>query len=199
MTEPDDRTDEQLMHACAAGELAAFETLLRRYERRILSYAYRYLRNWESARDIYQQTFLNLFQKRLQYRETAKFSTYVYCIAHNLCQNELRRAGRRRTTSLERAVAGGDDQASATEWLSDQGGEPAEPLSREEEDRLLHEAIDRLDPIYREVISLRMFEGLPFREIADIAGVGESTVKSRMRYALAYLDKALRDTLGPQN
>jgi RNA polymerase sigma-70 factor (ECF subfamily) len=85
MADADARTDEQLMHACAAGDMAAFEVLLRRYERRILSYAYRILRDYDVSRDIYQQTFLNIFEKREQYRETARFSTYVYCVAHNLC------------------------------------------------------------------------------------------------------------------
>jgi RNA polymerase sigma-70 factor (ECF subfamily) len=197
MTEPEARTDEQLMRACAAGDLGAFEILLGRYERRILSYAYRFLHDWDAARDIYQQTFLNIFQKRRQYRETARFSTYAYRIAHNLCQNELRRAEYRRTTSLERGVKVGDEAAGAAQWLSDGGDGPLEPLSRQEQDRLLHEAVAELDPMYREVIALRIFEGLAFKEIAEIAGVGESTIKSRMRYALAYLERALRGRVEP--
>ena len=185
------------MRACAAGDPEAFELLLGRYERRIVSYAYRFLHDSDAARDIYQQTFLNIFQRRQQYRETARFSTYAYRIAHNLCQNELRRAERRRTTSLERGPVGGDEAAGAVQWLSDGSDGPLEPLSRQEQDRLLHEAVAELDPMYREVIALRIFEGLAFKEIAEIAGVGESTIKSRMRYALAYLERALRGRVEP--
>lgn len=195
MAEADPRTDEQLMHACVAGDLAAFELLVRRYERRMLSYAYRLLGDYETARDVYQQAFLNIFEKRSQYRETARFSTYLYCVAHNLCQNELRRQQRRRMASLERPSAA-DDEASLRDWLVDDHPEPVEPLSREEEDHLLHQAVANLDPIYREVIALRIFEGLPFNDIAEITGTGSSTVKSRMRYALAYLERALRGKLG---
>ena len=195
MAEADARTDEELMHACVAGDLAAFGTLLERYERRILSYAYRVLGDYETARDIYQQTFLNIFEKRAQYRETARFSTYVYCVAHNLCQNEVRRRRRRKTASLERPNPG-DEDASLRQWLVDDTAEPTEPISRDEEDRLLKRAIDNLDPVYREVIALRIFEGLPFKDIAAVAGTNESTIKSRMRYALAYLDRALRGKLG---
>jgi len=195
MADADARTDEDLMHACVAGDLAAFETLLERYERRILSYAYRILGDYETARDIYQQTFLNIFEKRSQYRETARFSTYAYCVAHNLCQNEVRRRRRRRTSSLERPNPG-DEEADLRQWLVDDTHEPVEPISRDEEDRLLKRAIDNLDPVYREVIALRVFEGLPFKDIAAVAGTNESTIKSRMRYALAYLDRALRGKLG---
>lgn len=195
----DARTDEQLMHACVAGNLPAFETLVRRYERRILSYAYRILRDYDTARDIFQQTFLNIFEKRERYRETARFSTYAYCVAHNLCQNELRRRKRRYTASIEQPNAT-DEGANVRDWLADgQSGDPAEPLSKSEEDRLLHEAIGHLDPVYREVISLRTFEGLAFKEIAEIIGSNESTVKSRMRYALGYLDRALRGKLHPSD
>lgn len=196
MAETDARTDEQLMHAAAAGDLAAFDLLVRRYERRILAYAWRMLGDAELARDIYQQTFLNIFEHREQYRETARFSTYAYTIAGNLCRNELRRARHRMTRSLDRPTASEDDEAEPESWLADTVSEPSEPLSRDEEDRLLHEAIDALDPIYREVVALRCFEGLPFKQIADIAGANESTIKSRMRYALGHLERALHGKLG---
>lgn len=196
MADHDARTDEELMHACVAGDLAAFESLVRRYERRILSYAYRLLSDYDAARDVYQQTFLNIFEKREQYRETARFSTYAYCVAHNLCQNELRRRRRRRTTSLEHPGAAADDEADLRGWLADDTGEPVAPLAREEEDALLRQAVADLDPAYREVVTLRVFEELPFKEIAEITGTNESTVKSRMRYALGYLERALRRTLG---
>ena len=196
MGEPDARTDEDLMHACVAGDLHAFDTLVRRYERRILSYAYRVLHDYDMARDVYQQVFLNIFEKRRQYRESARFSTYVYCVAHNLCQNELRRRRRRHISSIERS--GAEDDANPRNWLVDDGDLPVEPLARDEEDRLLRQAVEALDPMYREVISLRVFESLPFKDIADITGVGESTVKSRMRYALGYLERALRGKLGQE-
>lgn len=196
MAMPDERSDEQLMHACVAGDLAAFDRLLRRYERRIIAYAYRILGDADQARDILQQTFLNIFRRRDQYRETARFSTYAYCIAHNLCQNEIRRRRRRRMISFEQPSAA-DAEADLRQWLTDETvPEPVEPLARDEEDRLLHEAIDDLDPIYREVIALRIFEGLAFQQIAEITGTNESTAKSRMRYALGYLDRALRRKLG---
>ena len=192
----DARTDEELMHACVSGDLGAFEALLGRYERRILSYAYRILRDYDAARDIYQQTFLNIFERREQYRETARFSTYAYCVAHNLCQNEIRRRRRRSSSSLEQAGPG-DEDAHPREWLvDDKGVAPGEPVSRDEEDALLHRAIEELDPLYREVVALRTFEGLAFKDIAEITGTNESTVKSRMRYALANLERALRGTLG---
>lgn len=195
----DARTDEELMRACVTGDLGAFEVLLHRYERRILSYAYRILRDYDAARDVYQQTFLNIFERRDQYRETARFSTYAYCVAHNLCQNEIRRRRRRGAASLEQANTE-DEDASQRDWLADdKGREPVEPLSRDEEDALLHQAIAELDPLYREVIALRTFEGLAFKDIAEITGTNESTVKSRMRYALANLERALRGTLGDRS
>ncbi len=197
MGEPDTRTDEQLMHACAAGDTAAFEALLRRYERRILAYAYRTLGDYDAARDIFQQTFLNIYEKRARYRETARFVTYAYRIAHNLCQNEVRRRARRRHASLEHPGTR-DEEKDLREALPAEGPSPVEPLTRDEEDRLLREALDRLEPVYREVIALRIFEGLPFDEIADVTGTNPSTAKSRLRYALGHLERAIRGKLRPE-
>jgi RNA polymerase sigma-70 factor, ECF subfamily len=192
-------SDEQLMLAAAAGDLDAFEALLTRYEKRIINFAWRILGEMELARDVYQQTFLKIFEKRDQYRAEARFSTYAYAIAHRLCLNELRRAERRRTSSYDQTLAGGDDdgRSGIDHWHADDGPGPVEPLEEQERDQLLHAALSELPHIYREVVVLRIFDGLPFRDIAKVIGVNESTIKSRLRYALRQLDRALRRALGP--
>lgn len=197
--QPAERSDEQLMIATTAGDLHAFDTLLTRYERRIVNYAWRILGDSELARDVCQQTFLKIFQKRENYRPEARFSTYAYYIAHRLCLNELRRAERKRTSSYDqKAAASADEQGSGIEnWYADSGPNPGEPLEVAERNHLLHQALEQLDVKHRQVIVLRIFDNLPFRDIAAIAGSNESTVKSRLRYGLQQLDKALRRQIGP--
>ena len=194
-----DRSDEQLMLSAAGGDLEAFETLLTRYERRIISYAWRILGDSDLARDVYQQTFLKIFEKRAEYRPEARFSTYAYFIAHRLCLNELRRAERKRTSSYDQTATSDSDESGGgiDYWYADDGPGPVEPLENAERDRLLNEALEQLDAGHRQVIVLRIFDGLPFRDIAEIIGANESTIKSRLRYALRQLDTALRRQLGP--
>ncbi len=202
MVHQGERSDEQLMQSTAGGDLAAFEILVTRYERRIVSYAWRILGELELARDVHQQTFLKIFEHRESYRQQARFSTYAYSIAHRLCLNELRRAERKYTSSYDQSAAasGGDEDSGGgiDHWYADPGPDPIEPIEVKERNRLLHEALERLDPAQREIIALRIFEGLPFRDIAEIVQTNESTIKSRLRYALGHLDRALRGQIGPQ-
>jgi len=185
-------SDEALMLNYAQGDIGAFEQLLERHRGPLFGYLCRMLKNRELAEDTFQEVFLKVMKARMRYKKTAKFSTWLYRIAHNTAVDALRREGYRKTESLSqpRSTAGESDMTLENSIPSSNPGPDAE-LDRKQFSDALKKCIKRLDPLQREVFVLRQYQDLPFREIANITGATESTVKSRMRYALQNLRRML--------
>jgi len=136
------------------------------------------------AEDLSQETFARLFARRRQYEPVARFSTFVWRIAINLCYDELRRLERRDERSLddedeEAWTAGGTPEASVAP--------PDVAVEEKERAEMVRKAVLCLPDDYRAVVVLRHYEGLKFREIAGVLGIPEGTVKSRMARALSRL------------
>jgi len=134
-------------------------------------------------------------QNAAEFKHEARFSTWLYTIARNLCIDQLRKLSHRRHASLDQREGNQPDAQLLAETISDPN-----PLSSAEHNALSSEvrssivrAVDSLPDDQREVFLLREVASLPFRDIAEITGVGENTVKSRMRYALDRLKDALSD------
>jgi RNA polymerase sigma-70 factor (ECF subfamily) len=186
-------SDEALMMGVRDGQIDYFDVLLGRYETRVVTFAYRMIGNYETAKDILQQAFLKILERAGHYEPRAQFSTFLYQVTRNLCINELKRSARRRSVSLDQELYSDAGQVTfLRDALPDDAATPENGLAREESKRAVRRAIAKLPPIYREVVVLRIFEELPYREISNITGAGENTVKSRMRYALERLQAAMR-------
>jgi RNA polymerase sigma-70 factor (ECF subfamily) len=180
------------MLAFQGGDAASFRVLVARWSERLHAFSFRHVRDEEAARDIVQESFLRVVRSASGYRAESRFSTWVFTIARNLCMDRHRRMKHRRAVSLD-APVGGDDPGGATlvERVADE-----RPLAdRRADDRRfsdrLEQALAALPEEQREVFLLREVEGIKFREIADMLGIPENTVKSRMRYALEGLRRAL--------
>src|SRR6267143_1593172 len=155
-----ERTDEELLAAYQQGDPRSFEDLLRRHRAPLFTFLLRMLGDRERAEDLAQETFLRIVKGAQAWEHRARFQTWLFTIARNLCVDQSRRDRFRRADS---------------------------PLLRP----VLQRALLSLPTEQREVIVLREQAGVPFREIAEMVGVNENTVKSRMRYALEGLRKAL--------
>ncbi|MBN2195625.1 MAG: RNA polymerase sigma factor [Polyangiaceae bacterium] len=188
-------TDEMLMVRYQRGDRGAFAELVRRYEGPIYNLAFRQLRQAPLAEDITQEVFLRIVQRAAEFKHEARFSTWLYAIARNLCVDHHRKLMHRRHPSLDQPAPGlatgnplgdivADPHPNATVDRVAAGSEVA---------TCIVDAIERLPDEQREVFLLREIANLPFREIAEITGAGENTVKSRMRYALDRLQEALSD------
>jgi len=194
---PDDpRSDESLMEAFREGTPTAFEVLVLRHRRGLYNFLLRSVRNPSRAEEMLQDVFLRVIRSKDRYRRRAKFTTWVYTIARNLCVDESRRARFRGHESLDaprRGREGGESGRSrlatveATQVPVDDGAEA--PRIR----RRLADAVGRLPEDQREVFLMRQLGGLSFREIGETVGAPENTVKSRMRYALEKLREDLAD------
>lgn len=186
-------SDEMLMVRYQRGDRDAFAELLRRYETQIFNFSLRFLRSADLAEDVTQDTFMRIVQRAAEFKHESRFSTWLYAIARNLCVDQLRKQRHRRHPSLEQS--GDAEGRSLEEKLPD-----SRPAGSTERSAVAHEiraqvvlAVEELPEDQREVFLLRHVGDVSFRDIATITGVGENTVKSRMRYALERLQKSLCD------
>jgi len=191
----DDATDEILMVRYQRGERKAFVELVRRHNRSIYNFVLRQLRVPAVAEDVTQDVFMRLVQNAAEFKHEARFLTWLYTIARNLCIDQLRKLSHRRHASLDQPQLEQSDAPLLADTVADpnpQASAERGALSAQVRSSIV-KAVDSLPDDQREVFLLREVANLPFREIAEITGVGENTVKSRMRYALDRLKEALCD------
>lgn len=182
MRPADGRSDEALVAAFVAGDTTAFDRLVDRYERRVYGICYRYFGNAQDAEDAMQDTFVALLRRGQSFQGTAAFSTWLYRVATNACNDLARKRSRRpRTVPLDRSSSDG----SAPEAADVPSVEDA--LANRELGLELMDALRELDPAHREAVVLHDVHGLPYADVAARAGVAVGTVKSRIHRAHARL------------
>ncbi len=183
-------SDELLLAEYAkSGDRRLFETLMRRYEREIFSYLRRYIGQEELAEDAFQATFLQVHLKCDQFDSSRRVRPWLYAIATNQAIDAQRRAKRRRMVSLNRSTRF-DDDLSESSWadkLVADIDDPGDVAGRREEGRWVREAVAGLGESFQRVIQLVYFQGLKYREAAEVLGVPVGTVKSRVHAAISRL------------
>lgn len=186
-------SEEQLMwRVQMEDDPHAFAELVRRWEVPIQRLCARMTGDSHRAEDLAQEAFARLFSRRKAYRGGAKFSSYLWRIALNLCYDELRRVSRRREAVLDEGLPG---EGSHSETLASTTPGPDEEVASEESGAVVRQAVTALPEQYRSIIVLRHYENLKFREIADILELPEGTVKTRMTEALNLLARLLKNSL----
>ena len=186
-------SDEALLRRFTEGDAEAFEALVRRFERPLFNFILRSVRDADRSQGLLQEVFLRVIQRASEFQGGSKVSTWIYTIARNLCIDTSRKMVFRRHRSLD-APTGDDpegptmmDRVVAATPLADReviGGDLKERIAR---------AVEELPEEQREVFLMRELQDLAFKDIAEIVGVPENTVKSRMRYALERLQRALAE------
>src|SRR5215470_17948680 len=179
-------SDEELVSRSIGGDADSFNQLVLRWERPIYALAYRVIGREEDARDVCQETFLRAFRALGGFRGQAKFSSWLYRIALNLCRDWIRRE--RRSPAMQ-APEGVD----VIELASEQGPTESieELVSRRNIGRLVEQAMATLSEDQRAAIILKEYQGLTFQEIADLLGCPLSTVKTRLYQGLTVLRREL--------
>lgn len=194
MTSARTESDEALMIRFQRGERAAFTQLVRRHQTGLFNFAMRQLRVASLAEDVVQEAFVRVVQNALDFKHEARFSTWVYTITRNLCIDHLRKRALRKHPSLDESKRGEEgDGPTLGEQTADSRANVERQVTGTELKERIALAVDELPDDQREVFLLRELSNLPFKEIAEITGVPENTVKSRMRYALERLQAALQE------
>jgi RNA polymerase sigma-70 factor (ECF subfamily) len=191
--------DRPLVRRARAGDFAAFEALVAKYERRIYSLARRIVGQTQDAEEVVQQTFLSVIEHLPEFREEALFSTWLLRIATNHALALLRQRGRQRTVPLadDRSEAG-EREVPHPEYIAQWRETPEQIASRHETRRLLDEALDQLDQKYQLVFLLRDVEGLSTAETAEALGISTANVKVRLLRARLMLRERLTRQFGDE-
>jgi RNA polymerase sigma-70 factor (ECF subfamily) len=181
-------TDEELVARSKTGDTESFNQLVRRWERPIFALAYRTLGREEDARDVTQETFLRAFRALAGFKGDAKFSSWLYRIALNLCRDWIRKERRAPLVAvpdgveLEQMAPDRHDIVSVEELAA-----------RAELSRSVAVAMERLPADQRTAIVLKEYHGLTFQEIADLMNCPLSTVKTRVYQGLTLLRRHLSE------
>jgi RNA polymerase sigma-70 factor (ECF subfamily) len=179
--------DEHIVERALTGDPEAFGELVRRWERRIFALTYGMLGREEDARDATQETFLAAFRNLRGFRGEAKVSSWLHRIAVNQCISRQRRAKVRNEAALD-----DEQEKDAGNFAAPLSYSPARTVEKRQTTDAVRRAVNSLPLELRQVVVMKEFEELTFREIAEILDLPLSTVKSRLYTALQQLHMRLR-------
>ena len=197
--------DDELMQRFQKGDEGAFTLLVRRHQQPLINFIARFINDRDSAEDLAQETFIRMFKAAHRYQPgRARFNTWMYHIASNLCKNELRNRGRRDRYRVENVVSNGRDADRDTEQVdliasapADASFQPDVQLERKELRKAVQKAIAELPEEYRLPLVLRDIQGLSYDEISKVLELRSGTTKSRINRARLMLKDKLKSFMEP--
>jgi RNA polymerase sigma-70 factor (ECF subfamily) len=184
-------SDEELLARVRKGQRDAFGVFVRRYERELYGYLRRYLNDGTLAEDVFQNTFLQVFVKIASYEPGRPARPWLYTIATNQAIDAMRRNSRHQAVSLNqgREVKAPPDPDDLLGSLESKTASPLDAAQGEERKLAVRAAVDGLPEFLRQVVILGYYQGMKYREIADILDIPLGTVKSRLHTALHKLQE----------
>jgi RNA polymerase sigma-70 factor, ECF subfamily len=188
--------DKELIAQFLAGEEVAFNRLVLSYQNRVYGLCYRLMGNLDEAEEVAQEIFITIYKSLKDFRGDSRFSTWLYRITVNHCKNRQKYLGRRgyyQSESYDQPLESEDGDIARQLPSEDMGA--LEQMEQKEVQKLVQDKIEELDDEHKEVILLRDMEGLSYEEIADILGLREGTVKSRIHRARLELKEKLEKEL----
>ncbi len=189
--------DIAMMHSDALitrareGDKNAQGKLVQLWYKRIYNFSYKFFFDHDLAMEVSQKTFISMHRNLEGLQEVTRFRSWLYTIAINNCREELRKRKANRSVSLHDLRPGESEESFAWEASSGRGENPERQLRQSELSDLLQQCLMELSDEQREVVIMKEYEGLKFREIAEALRISENTVKSRMYYGLDGLKKIL--------
>jgi RNA polymerase sigma-70 factor, ECF subfamily len=186
-----EHSDEELVLQFREGRREAFGVLVKRYEGELYGYLRRYLGDSTLADDVFQNTFLQVYTKIGQYEPGRPVRPWLYTIATHQAIDALRRQNRHQAVSLdqERQESEAGEVPQLLGLLENRGPGPLDQLQGEERRQLVRTSVERLPEFLRQVVIMAYYQGLKYRDIADILGIPVGTVKSRLHSALVKLQE----------
>lgn len=182
-------TDEKLVAAYANGNNEAFDTLLRRHQNRVFNYIFNIVKNKDAADDIFQETFVKAITtiKQGRYTDSGKFSAWITRIAHNLIIDSFRQTKNENTVSADQEE---NDVLNRRDFADDN---IEDLLVTHQIHTDVKRIMESLPESQREVLDMRFFRDMSFKEIAEATGVSINTALGRMRYAILNMRRIAAD------
>ena len=185
-----------LVRRCVAGDAAAWEDIVRRFNRRIYNICYRFAGGPDDADDLTQEVFIKIYRTMASFDPgKASFNTWVTTVTRNLLVDHFRKTRNERITdSMDAPIGAEDEGRSLSEQIEDKGLSPDQYVEKQQTHRMVHEALQKLSPELREAVILRDLQDMDYREIAAVLNVPEGTVKSRINRGRTELARLLQRT-----
>lgn len=181
-----------IINKARLGEAASQGKLVQLWYKRIYNFSFKFFADHDLAMEVSQKTFIAMYRNITKLKDTARFRPWLYAIAANQCRDELRRNKMERTTSFEQVYSNLSDVTPSWE-ISVQGhSNPEKNVMQNELAEILQQALLQLSEEQRKILIMKEYEGLKFREIAEVLGISENTAKSRLYYALDNMRKILQ-------
>jgi RNA polymerase sigma factor (sigma-70 family) len=182
---------DALLERARQGDKNAQGKLVQLWYKRIYNFAYKFFFDHDLAMEVSQKTFISMHRNLVGLQDVARFKSWLYTIAVNYCREELRKRKASRSVSLADFSPGESEVSYNWEVSSGRSDNPEKQLRHTELSDLLQQCLMELSTEQREVVIMKEYEGLKFREIAEALQISENTVKSRMYYGLDGLKKIL--------
>lgn len=185
----DKALEAALIQQCKQGDIAAFNDLVQRYEKRVFNFAYRMAGNYDDANDVAQEAFIRVFNSIGTFRGDANFTTWLYRIVTNVYLDERKKQKSHLHSSLEDYIE--LEENTVTRQVEDGRPTPEHMVERGERDQLLHHAIQELPEYQKVMVVLYHTQGKSYEEISQIMKLPIGTVKSRLNRARLALKEKL--------
>ncbi len=182
---------DSLIVRAREGDKNAQGKLVQVWYKRIYNFGYKFFFDHDLAMEVAQKTFISMHRNIDGLQETSRFKSWLYTIAVNYCREELRKRKATRSVSLHDLRPGESEESYRWEASSSRRENPEKQLRQSELSDLLQQCLMELSDEQREVVIMKEYEGLKFREIAEALNISENTVKSRMYYGLDGLKRIL--------
>lgn len=185
-----------LVRRCVAGDAAAWEEIVQRFNRRIYNICYRFAGGGEDAEDLTQEVFIKIYRTLASFdSEKASFNTWVTTVTRNLLVDHFRKTKNDRITDSMDATIGDEGEGQAlSEKIEDKGLTQDQHVLKQQTQKLVQDALQKLSPELREAVILRDLQDMDYREIAQVLRVPEGTVKSRINRGRTELARLLQRT-----
>ena len=192
-------SDERLFEQYRAGDLDAFRQLVERYRNDLTRFLYRLTGSAHAAEDVFQDTFLQVHTSAASFDTSRRFKPWLFTIAANKGRDYLRKKGRRPASELNAPIASDSEGTMFIDLLEVDVPAPDSGLERQELERLVQDAVQRLSPTLREILLLAYFQRLSYAQIADDLEIPLGTVKSRLHAAVASFAKHWKAVMHERN
>jgi len=190
---------EDLVTRAREGDNLAQGKLMQTWYKRIYNFGFKFFFDHDLAMEVAQRTFIAMHRNIAYLQDASRFRPWLYTIAVNCCREELRKRKSQRSVSLNDLRPSGEEDGSGWEVAGGRHDNPERTLRQSELADLLNNCLLQLSEEQREVVIMKEYEGLKFREIADALQISENTVKSRMYYGLEALKRILeRKNITPE-
>lgn len=192
-------TDEKLLGQYIAGDVAAFELLVRRHAQEVHQFAARITSDSVAAEDVVQETFLQVHSAAKSFDPARRFKPWLFTIAANKARDSLRRKGRRREVPVD-AYVGNDDESRQrfVQLFEADGAAPDDDLLLDEKRVIVRAVIEAMPSKLWEVLSLAYYHHFPYKDIGEILEIPLGTVKSRLHAAVTWFAEHYKEAVGAE-